>query len=75
MFSVDPRQTLVWPGTAAPTKHKFDSRVESVEQRDGCSKTTAMQHAPQEFPDTYACYQRWHSSSMTSKQAMSCSRL
>jgi hypothetical protein len=58
-----------------PARHKFDSRVDYIQQRDGCNKTTAMQRARQEFPETYTDYQGWHSKQTAQQQQMSRSRV
>jgi hypothetical protein len=53
----DTYQTGVTPTVGEPKRHKFDARVEYVQDRDGCSKTEAMSRARQEFPETYRTYQ------------------
>src|SRR5262249_4287561 len=43
---------------AKPARHKFDSRVDQVQERDNCSRNEAMSRARNEFPETYQDYQR-----------------
>jgi hypothetical protein len=50
------------------TRHKFDSRVDFVKERDGVTKPVAMQRARLEFPDDYANYQQFNAGTSTSEQ-------
>ena len=48
-------------------RHKFEARVDYIEDRDGISRTQAMSRARAEFPQTYTSYQR-HLASRTTRQ-------
>jgi hypothetical protein len=51
-------------------RHRFDSRVEHIKQRDGVSKTEAMSRARVEHPVLYSEYQNWLADRSTSRQHM-----
>jgi predicted nucleic acid-binding protein len=57
------------PTTEQPLRHKFDSRIEFVMDRDQCSRSEAMSRARQEFPETYADYQDALACQSTAAQA------
>jgi hypothetical protein len=63
------RHLADWPATAPPKKHKFEARVDFVQERDGVDRTSAMSRARQEFPETYADYQDFTRRQSTSAQA------
>jgi hypothetical protein len=54
--------------TRTARAHKFDRLVEHVQERDSCSKATAMSTARREYPDVYTAYQDFVASSPTSEQ-------
>jgi hypothetical protein len=64
----DTYQLSVTPATRAPREHKFDRLIEHVQQRDNCSKATAMSTARQEYPDVFEDYQSFLSDSPTNEQ-------
>jgi hypothetical protein len=57
-----------WPTTAKPERHKFDARVDFVQDRDGVSRTEAMSRARNEFFETYQDYQNHLAQQSTSAQ-------
>src|SRR5262249_1495150 len=44
--------------TGQPARHKFDSKIEQIQARDGCSKLIAHTKARLENPEVFADYQR-----------------
>jgi hypothetical protein len=51
-------------------RHRFESRVEYIRDRDGVSKTEAMSRARVEHPVLYTEYQGWLADRSTSQQHM-----
>jgi len=51
-------------------RHRFESRVEHIKQRDNISKTEAMSRARVEHPVLYTEYQGWLADRSTSQQHM-----
>jgi hypothetical protein len=64
------RSLGVTPTTQEPVRTKFDSRVEFIMQRDGVSKSIAMQRARIEYPTDYETYQGINAGESTSAQAV-----
>jgi hypothetical protein len=53
-----PYRTATWPMTQAPKRSaEWDAFVDQIMQRDGCTRTTALQ--TQERPDLYSRYLGW----------------
>jgi hypothetical protein len=52
-------------------RHRFESRVEHIKQRDNVSKTEAMSRARVEHPVLYTEYQGWLADRSVSRQHMS----
>jgi hypothetical protein len=65
----DPYSLGTTPAVRSSTPHKFDRLVEHVQERDSCSKNTAMATARQEYPDVYDAYQSFVAGSPTNEQA------
>jgi hypothetical protein len=49
-------------------RHKFDDRVDFVKDRDGVSKSVAMQRARLEYPGDYESYQKFLAGSSAQEQ-------
>jgi hypothetical protein len=67
-LKTDTYQTDVTPATRAATPHAFDSLVERVMERDGCSRNQAMVTARHENPKAYQEYQASVADSPTNAQ-------
>jgi hypothetical protein len=64
----DTYRTGISPTVTQPKRHKFDSRVEFVQERDQCTRNEAQTRARQEFPSTFADYQNHVARQRTSAQ-------
>jgi hypothetical protein len=65
----DPYSLGSTPAVRAARPHKFDSLVQTIMERDSCSKNAAMSTARQEHPDAYQSYQSFVAGSPTNEQA------
>jgi hypothetical protein len=61
-------RTGLWPSTQQPDRHKFHSRIEFVQQRDGVNRSTAMGRARLEYSADYENFQRWQSGTTAQQQ-------
>jgi hypothetical protein len=50
------------------TRTKFDARVDFVKDRDGVSRSVALQRARLEYPDDYESFQAFHTGTSTQEQ-------
>jgi hypothetical protein len=67
-LKTDTYQTDVRPATRAASTTSFDDLVQSVIERDGCSKNEAMATARRENPAAYQSYQASVANSPTNEQ-------
>jgi hypothetical protein len=63
-----PYRTDVEAAGQRPNKHKFESKIDFIRDRDGCSKTEAQSRARQEHPTLYADYQQHVANETTQQQ-------
>jgi hypothetical protein len=67
--SPHPYRTATWAATQAPKRSpEWDDFVDSIVERDGGTRTSAMQTARRERPDLYARYQAWFSGTSAQNQ-------
>jgi hypothetical protein len=64
----DTYNTGITATTALPLRSKFDARVDLVQQRDGVSRSIAMQRARVEFPADYRQHQAYIAEAPTNAQ-------
>jgi hypothetical protein len=69
-FPPDPHQLGFVDVVGQGKRHKFDSRIDLVQERDGVSRAEAMSRARQEFPETYSDFQNWLAEQPTNQQHM-----
>jgi hypothetical protein len=63
-----PYRTDVQLAGQRPNKHKFESKIEFIQNRDGCSKTEAQSRARMEHPSLYSDYQQHVANETTQQQ-------